>query len=455
MSPPSILNYIILLALALSLLILYLKRLLSYWKRKGVPYLQPTIPFGNIGNPIKKSFLGFLFKDFYDQFKRMGKPFGGIYSYVRPVFIPIEPDIIKTILVQDFSSFQDRGFYYNEKDQPTSASIFTVDGGRWWNLRTKLTSIFTSVKIQSMFKLMLDCGDNLEQHVKQLVETGKPMKVSDCVRRLTTDIIGSCAFGIDCNSFEDTTFFNVLEKMYSDGTSFFMQTFCHALPDIARFLKIPLTPHKETNFIINSINEVLKFRAEKKFARKDFLQMLLEMVNKGDLDVVSLHGQCIIFFMAGHDTSASTLTFSVFELARHQDIQEKLRKEITDVIAKYEGAITYEGVQEMKYLEMVVSETLRLYPPAQVLKRKCASDFRLPNSNTIIEKGTLIFVPILGLHLDPDYFPDPFQFVPERFSKENIRNIEPYSYLPFGEGPRNCIGKLANYITNSKFIADD
>lgn len=92
-------------------------------------------------------------------------------------------------------------------------------------------------------------------------------------------------------------------------------------------------------------------------------------------------------------------------------------------------------------------ETLRLYPPVPTLNRECTIDYKIPGTDVVIEKGTYVLISALGLHTDPDIFPSPYEFNPERFSPENKGNIPSYAYLPFGEGPRNCIGEFAeNYI---------
>lgn len=83
-----------------------------------------------------------------------------------------------------------------------------------------------------------------------------------------------------------------------------------------------------------------------------------------------------------------------------------------------------------------------MYPPLPFLNRICVNDYRLPNSDIVIENGTKIIFPIQGLHYDPEYFPEPYQFHPERFSAENKAQIPPYTFMPFGDGPRNCIGKI-------------
>ncbi|KAF2880403.1 hypothetical protein ILUMI_25770 [Ignelater luminosus] len=128
------------------------------------------------------------------------------------------------------------------------------------------------------------------------------------------------------------------------------------------------------------------------------------------------------------------------ELCVNPDIQSRLRKEILDTI-KTHGDLTYEAVQDMKYLNMVVSETLRKYPLTPLIQRECESDYTIPETGIVIEKGVGILISQHGLHWDPKYFPNPEKFDPERFSDENRQKIPSYVYLPFGDGPRNCIGE--------------
>lgn len=89
-----------------------------------------------------------------------------------------------------------------------------------------------------------------------------------------------------------------------------------------------------------------------------------------------------------------------------------------------------------------LSETLRKYPPLAMHMRRCNQDYKIPNSDVTIEKGVNLCVPVLAIQKDPEYFPDPERFDPERFGEENKRKLRPFSYMPFGEGPRVCIGKL-------------
>lgn len=156
-----------------------------------------------------------------------------------------------------------------------------------------------------------------------------------------------------------------------------------------------------------------------------------------------LTAQCLIFFLAGFDTVSTLLSFMAHELAINQDVQDKLWEEINSVKSDLDGEpITYERLQKMKYLDMCVSEALRKWPPAAIMDRSCSKPFDLEvdGKKIPIRVGDGLWIPGLAIQNDPKYFPDPEKFIPERFSDENKGSIKPFTYLPFGNGPRNCIG---------------
>ena len=149
--------------------------------------------------------------------------------------------------------------------------------------------------------------------------------------------------------------------------------------------------------------------------------------------------QALVFFLAGFETTATTLTFCTYELALNPHIQETLLEEINSSVDS-NGEISYEELARLPYLDAVLSETLRLHPPAQRLARLASTDYKLGETGITLPKGQQIEFPIHGIHHLEEYYPNPFQFNPDRFMPENRHNIIPYTYLPFGAGPRNCIG---------------
>ncbi|XP_023311318.1 probable cytochrome P450 6a20 [Anoplophora glabripennis] len=206
-----------------------------------------------------------------------------------------------------------------------------------------------------------------------------------------------------------------------------------------------------SEFFTGVVKDTVSYREKNHVVRKDFMQLLMEIRDKNEGKENGHHGdgntltmdemvaQSFVFFIAGFETSSTTMTFALFELAVHQDIQEKLRDEINEVLAKHEGKLTYDSLSDMKYLEQVINEALRIHSPARFLQKLCVSDYKVDGEDLVIEKGTTLYIPVLGLHYDEEYWENPKEFDPERFSEEKKKNMNQFTHLPFGQGPRMCI----------------
>ncbi|VDM38722.1 unnamed protein product [Toxocara canis] len=156
------------------------------------------------------------------------------------------------------------------------------------------------------------------------------------------------------------------------------------------------------------------------------------------LEDIDIAGQCFLFLIAGYETSASTMQFALFSLARNMHIQEKAYREIIDVMGD-EETVTYEKVARMDYLEQVMMETLRMYPPTPRFDRECSSPTVV--NGIRFEQNCIVSVPVFVIHYNKELYPHPYNFDPERFKLENRKKRSAFAYLPFGCGPRNCLGR--------------
>lgn len=170
------------------------------------------------------------------------------------------------------------------------------------------------------------------------------------------------------------------------------------------------------------------------------MSLLFSIENNKKLTVDEVMSQVFIFFFGGFDTSASVSSYVLYELAKNPEIQQKVQTEIDETFKKHNNEWTYDCFKDMRYLNQVFEEALRMYAPVPFLFRQCIRDYKVPESDLVIEKEMRILVNLYLLHRNPKYFPNPLKFDPDRFSPENREKILPYTYLPFGEGPRNCIG---------------
>ncbi|XP_037887564.1 probable cytochrome P450 6a13 [Glossina fuscipes] len=318
-------------------------------------------------------------------------------------------------------------------------------------------------KVKHMFSTIVDVAERLEQACEFIVnEAAGQIEVKDLCARFTTDVIGECAFGIECNSLQDPMckFRKMSRNIFERPRySLLIQSLIFTNPDLARRLRMKAFGKGTTAFFMGVVKETIKLRKAKPTKRNDFMDLLIDLIEKREklvkqgqrieeddmssgLTFEQACAQAIVFFLAGLDTSSATMSFCLYELALNPDIQRKLREEILAVLEKYNSQITYESLKEMTYMEKVFNETLRKYPVAPLLPRVCVKDYRLPNSDLILEKGLRVIIPIDAIQNDPEYFKEPEKFNPDRFSSAAMPQKHPaFSFLPFGEGPRNCIGK--------------
>ncbi|KAI7815460.1 cytochrome p450 [Rhyzopertha dominica] len=451
----------------------YIKWIQSYWKRKGIPNFEAKFPFGNTENPFTRPVPFTLeIKDLYLEMKRRNYKYGGITSLTRSSFIPVDLDVIRSILTKNFNSFSERGLFHNDEVEPLDGHLFNISGKKWRDLRVRLTPTFTSGKMKMMFNTLVDCGQPMIKAMQYYADEGKAVDIKEMLACFTTDVIGSCAFGLECNSFKenDSEFRKYGRKVFTVNLRKMAKImFAFSFPNLAKKLSISLTDDDVSAFFMKAVKDTVEYRQTSRFTRNDFLQLLVNMWDSdgsgNGFNMDEIAAQAFVFFIAGFETSSTAMTFSLYELAVNQDVQTKLREDINKILDRHDGVVSYESIQDMKYLNQVLDESLRKYPPLAILNRDCTRDCFIEEAGVTVEKGLKVIIPVLGLHHDPDYFPDPEKFDPDRFSDENKGNIPAYAYLPFGDGPRNCIGArfgqmqskvgLALLIKNFQFTLSD
>ncbi|KAG4079139.1 hypothetical protein HA402_001110 [Bradysia odoriphaga] len=261
----------------------YLHRIFSYWERRGVPSIRPLILYGNFKELGSKYFLGSMTQKLYNEMK--GKaPFCGIYMFLEPMVLALDLDFIKTVLIKDFPNFQDRGLYFNEKDDPLSANLFAIECSKWRNLRSKLSSSFTSGKMKFMYPTILKIGNEFENTLAHLLE-GKEsfdLEVKDMLSRFTTDVIGECAFGIECNSLKDPNAqFRKMGRMVFEKprNSRITNNLIQKFQELSRFLKMRDTLEEVERFFIDSVRETVRYREENDVTRNDFMDLMIRIKN--------------------------------------------------------------------------------------------------------------------------------------------------------------------------------
>jgi cytochrome P450 family 9 len=272
--------------------------------------------------------------------------------------------------------------------------------------------------------MMADSADTLSLDLK------------DLFTKFTNDVIATAAFGIQCNTLQtpDNEFYR-MGKQFMKFSILRLIVFIGytMIPKVMKMLGARIIPKKIADFFRTVVRDSIKFREREGIIKPDMIHLLMQ-VREDDLredgSSSGANPESEISNMPD-DTRGTKMM--------HQDIQQQVKDEIDEVLAEHGGQVTYEAVQRMRHLDNVVSETLRMYPPAPAISRRCVKEYHVPGSDLKLEKDSTINIPVNGLHHDPQFFLDPETFNPDRFSEGNKHNIQPFTYMPFGSGPRHCI----------------
>ncbi|XP_053670570.1 probable cytochrome P450 6a14 [Anopheles nili] len=442
-----------------SIAYLYLRSRHNYWRDRGFPYVRekPHLLYGHMEKSFTKKHASYINQDLYKDLKSRGEAIGGMSFFMIPGLITTDPELVKTILVKDFNVFHDRGVYNDAKSDPLSAHLFALEGQEWRVLRQKLTPTFTSGRMKQMFGTIQQVADEFLKYMNE--NCHREIEMKDVLARFTTDVIGTCAFGIECNTLKDPeSDFRKYGNMVfeQDVITVVKFVFASLYKNLAKRIGVKLTNEGVERFFLQVVRDTVEYREKNNVQRNDFMNLLLQIKNKGRLDDQDgesvtakgdvgltqneLAAQAFVFFIAGFETSSTTMNFCLYELAMNPEIQERLREEINQAVDENDGQVTYEMVMNNQYLDNVINETLRKYPPVESLSRVPMYDYTIPGTKLVIPKDTFIQIPVYAMQHDEEFYPEPERFNPDRFLPEEVKKRHPYTFLPFGEGPRVCIG---------------
>jgi cytochrome P450 family 9 len=468
--------FAVLLLFVLIVSVVYFKLIVPffYWQRRNIDYVKPWTRFRRVF--LGKEAFAESVRAAYDE--HPDKRYYGSYQFLQPSLFVRDLDLIKQITVKDFDHFTDHSAFTSEKTDPIlGLNLFSLKGQRWREMRSTLSPAFTGSKMRSMYTLIAETAQNFTRHFLDAPEEVVVAEMKDIFTKYTNDVIANCAFGIKCDSlFDDKNEFYKMGRYVSTPTPWrLLQSLLYGFfPKIFEFFRIPALPATISDFFLRIIKDAIRVRENEGIVRPDMIHLLMEArkgrlkhdksenaddtgfatVQESEIGRNQNHAieitdevitaQALVFFIAGFTTASSLMSFMSYELAVNPEIQKTLQEEIDEVLTTTKGDISYEDILKMKYLDQVVSEALRKYPPGYVLNRICVKDYLIKpkkdETPALIEKGCLVAIPVIALHYSPEFFPDPEKFDPDRFSDDHKSKIVPGSYMPFGMGPRNCIG---------------
>ncbi|NWR75620.1 CP3AT protein, partial [Centropus unirufus] len=418
--------------------------------------IWPFQAFKNLGIPGPRPlpFLG-TFLEYrhgvlqFDQmcFEKYGKIWR-IFDGRQPVLVVLDPILIKNILVKEcYNVFTNRrNFGLNGI---LESSLIIAEDEKWKRIRTVLSPTFTSGKLKEMFPIINHYGKKLVENIEKKVANEEFVTMKDIFGAYSMDVVTSTSFSVNIDSMSNpsdpfvTNIKKFLKFSFLNPVFVFLVLFPFVVPVLEK-MNVTLLPSNVMDFFNDAFTKMKKEREKGSSKdRVDFLQLMVDSQSSTETDSYKslsneeILAQALIFVFAGYETTSSTLSYLSYNLATHPDVQQKLQDEIDANLAN-KATPTYNAIMQMEYLDMVVNESLRLFPPGGRIERVCKKTVEI--NGVTIPKGMTVIIPAYVLHRDPGCWPEPEEFRPERFSKENKETIDPYTFLPFGAGPRNCIG---------------
>ncbi|XP_052750669.1 probable cytochrome P450 9f2 [Galleria mellonella] len=459
------------------------KKIHNFFVKRGVKFL-PGIPmFGNVCNSL------FTTKHFIEDLEIVYRAFPderyvGFIEGTTPIILIRDPELAKAITVKDFDHFVNhKDFFSKDTDPLFGGSLFMMKDDKWRDMRFTLSPAFTGSKMRLMMNFMSEVSHNIMDYLKE--NNSDEIHVDDLVRRYTLDVIASAGFGLQVNSVKDKKndffkmginlfYFNIKQKII-----IFIST---QFPKIGKKLGLTLFSKEVMDFFKTTVKNTISYRENNNVVRPDMIQLLME-ATKGTLkagntekDEVTttedsksktvarewtedeIIGQVFIFFAAGFESSAGAITMAIHELAVNPEVQEKLYQEIKQ-FEKINKVLSYENVSQLKYMDCVINETLRKWTAAIFMDRVCTKPYELPPPRKggkpyLLNPGDIVYNMVNVIHMDEKYHPKPEVFDPDRFSDENKHKIQPFTFVPFGMGPRNCIASRFAILEMKVFLYD-
>ncbi|XP_035789952.1 cytochrome P450 6a2-like isoform X2 [Anopheles albimanus] len=425
----------------------------KFWKINNVSHPKPSLLIGNVGATFMiRKHISQLASDWYNAFPNA--PFVGYFNALTPAIMVKDPVLVKNILTRDFDCFARNDFMVDGRYDPLLAhNPFVATGERWKRSRSLLTPSFTGAKMKQLFPIMDSVADEFVSFVKRTL--GQELEAKQISARFTTQNVVACTFGADGGCFNDTdSEFRLMGRRVFDVShsmtfKLVLQMF---VPPLAKLLPIPFLSKDVDEWIRCFVAGLMSKRMKAQSVapqKDDLLQSLLSNINKHNASQTEVTAHALTIFLEGFETSSVVLGFALYRLAKSPEIQEKLFEEVTKVLTANDGQLSYDVMQQMDYLDWVIMETLRMHPPAATMHKTCTKKYIMRRGErdeaghdlgVYVREGTPILIPVLALHMDAKYFPEPQKFDPDRFSPERKVTHEGTVYLPFGEGPRICVG---------------
>ncbi|XP_074653665.1 cytochrome P450 3A24-like [Tubulanus polymorphus] len=502
-------------SVVLGLLLYYygwVKLPINEFKQYGIETDTGKLPF--IGNGWKLFTEGVMNHDrrLYNKFKD-NKIYGSVFNG-KPNIMVLDLDLIKSVIIKQAGTvFTNKTASFGSTNKVTAKMITLLRDDHWKHVRSMLTPAFSSGKMRKMKSLIQEGARNLVENFSRHEQENKPVQMKNAFGCFSMDVTVSTIFGLQVNSLIDP------DHQIVTNTKTLMSSFrgirvflLFLLPSLFRFLAhfgiVEIFPRRIIDYYKKLLDHAIEERKDNqdqvlrnlpiiprcyccnrpvasedlagvtsgKDPHADLLQLMVQShVSDDQVDRETnnmkwsstgllsdeILAQSFIFIVAGYENISNYMTYVAYCLALNPDVQDRLIDDIHRIIGKQ--VPDYDNVRKIEYLEMVMNESARIHTLAPRLSREVSETTEI--DGILFKKGWSVSVPVYAIHMDPEIWPDPDKFDPERFTAENSRDRHPCSYIPFGIGPRHCIAQrlslfeakvaLVSILQDFKFIPCD
>lgn len=400
---------------------------------------QKIEPQGPKGYPIIGNLLEMASNQKLDWLQALTNEYGDVAKFRlinRNVYLVNHPDLVREILGKRIDNYTKKSLAFKLVKVVLGESTFTSMGTVWKRKRQLAQPSFHKNRISNLSEIMTDTIEDMLNDWEGKCDKNETINVSDAMMRLTLEVVVRALFSTALSKEEVQTVADVFTPLLEETNSriAFPIQFLHKLPT-----KRNTTYRENIDKLDQIIFRIIKERRTASKPNADLLQMLMDARDEESgepLDDQELRDEVMTVFIAGHETTANAMSWLWAVLSQKPEIREKVENEVDAVLGKRKPMAA--DFPNLPYCLKVFKETLRIYPPVPILPRHVEEDDVL--GEYLIKGDSEVFFSPYLLHRHPDFWENPEVFDPERFERANERKQHSFAYLPFGGGPRLCMG---------------
>ncbi|XP_059159399.1 cytochrome P450 3A41-like [Physella acuta] len=437
------------LALAATCVLLYVYLMSSThntFRKLGIPGPRPLPVLGNTLYTFRHGLFDTVIRG-YRHFKK--QKCYGVFEGRTPILTVTDLDMLQEIMVKKSGHFINRRQYASLNQPRVDSIMFNATGEQWKQYRSLLKPALNPARLKAVCPSTLHLLENVCSVFKEKSCNGEDVELSEVLGCFCMDLIAQLGFDLECDSLRNPNH-EFVQKARHILNEFGPRTFIFEFfaPSILKrvldFFGILILPKKDILFLRDFTRRVLELRKSRKNNPADFLQYMIDNSELSDtakssrkFTIEEMYGSSLTLILAGYDTSAKGFYHALYLLAMNPKCFAHAQKEVDEVLQG--EAPNTSNIQGLHYLDMCIKESNRLYPLGYFVERRCNKETTIHGLR--IPAGMVIRIPTAGIHRDPEIYPDPDTYEPERFTPGQTGARHPMAYIPFGAGPRSCFGE--------------